>query len=158
MIYWFTGQPAHGKTTLAKLLLEHFEKNSSNKIFHIDGDDLRELNQNKDYTAQGRINNVYNAQKIAHYLHNQGYNVIVSLVSPFRWQREEFKNFLKEHIIELYVNTNELREREDFKVGYYEEPIENFINVDTTFDSPEESLQKIIDQIIEKNEKLHSET
>jgi len=156
MIYWLTGQPAHGKTTLAKLLIEHFKKNNSIEAFHIDGDDLRELNQNKDYTAQGRINNVYNAQKIAHYLHNQGHTVVVSLVSPFRWQREEFKEFLKNNIIEFYVYTSTTREREKFKVNYYEQPIENFINVDTTFDSPEESLKKIIDQIIKTNEKLHS--
>lgn len=158
MIYWLTGQPAHGKTTLAKMLVEYFEKNNLSKVFHIDGDDLRSLTKNKDYSEQGRIDNVKGAQKIAHYLHNQGYTVVVSLVSPFRWQREEFKDFLKENIIELYIHTLKKRDRENFKVDYYEKPIKNFINVDTTFDSPEESLQKIIDQIIKKNEKIHSET
>ena len=158
MIYWLTGQPAHGKTTLAKMLVEYFEKNNLSKVFHIDGDDLRSLTKNKDYSEQGRIDNVKGAQKIAHYLHNQGYTVVVSLVSPFRWQREEFKDFLDKNIVEFYIHTNKIRERENFRVDYYEEPVKNFINVDTTFDSPEESLQKIIDQIIEKNEKLHSET
>jgi len=156
MIYWFTGQPAHGKTTLAKMLIKYFESIDSIKVFHIDGDDLRALTKNKDFSEQGRIDNVKGAQKIAHYLHNQGYTVIVSLVSPFRWQREEFKEFLNDNIIELYVHTKNIRERENFKVDYYEQPVKNFINVDTTFDSPEESLQKIIDQIIKKNEKLHS--
>ena len=157
MIYWFTGQPAHGKTTLAKLLIEYLEKEYSVKIFHIDGDDLRSLTKNQDFSKEGRIDNVRTAQKIATYLHNTGHIVVVSLISPFRWQREELKNFLKNNIIELYVNTTEIRERENFKVTYYEQPIENFINVDTTFDSPKESLRKIIDQII-KNEKLHSKT
>ena len=158
MIYWLTGQPAHGKTTLAKMLVEYFEKNNLNKVFHIDGDDLRSLTKNKDYSEQGRIDNVKGAQKIAHYLHNQGYTVVVSLVSPFRWQREEFKDFLDKNIVEFYIHTNKIRERENFRVDYYEEPVKNFINVDTTFDSPEESFKKIIDQIIKKNEKLHSET
>lgn len=158
MIYWLTGQPAHGKTTLAKMLVEYFEKNNLSKVFHIDGDDLRSLTKNKDYSEQGRIDNVKGAQKIAHYLHNQGYTVVVSLVSPFRWQREEFKDFLDKNIVEFYIHTNKIRERENFRVDYYEEPVKNFINVDTTFDSPEESFKKIIDQIIKKNEKLHSET
>lgn len=156
MIYWFTGQPSHGKTTLGKLLIENFKKNNLSNVFHIDGDDLRFLTKNQDYSKEGRIENVNTAQKIAHYLHNQGNIVIVSLVSPFRWQREEFKNFLKDNVIELYVHTNLIRERENFRVDYYEEPTENFINVDTTFDSPEESLKKIINQIKITNEKLYS--
>ena len=156
MIYWFTGQPSHGKTTLGKLLIENFKKNNLSNVFHIDGDDLRFLTKNQDYSKEGRIENVNTAQKIAHYLHNQGNIVIVSLVSPFRWQREEFKNFLKDNVIELYVHTNLIRERENFRVEYYEEPTENFINVDTTFDSPEESLKKIINQINITNEKLYS--
>lgn len=156
MIYWFTGQPSHGKTTLGKLLIENFKKNNLSNVFHIDGDDLRFLTKNQDYSKEGRIENVNTAQKIAHYLHNQGNIVIVSLVSPFRWQREEFKNFLKDNVIELYVHTNLIRERENFRVEYYEEPTENFINVDTTFDSPEESLKKIINQIKITNEKLYS--
>jgi adenylylsulfate kinase-like enzyme len=41
---WLTGQPGHGKTTLAKLFKEHLEVNYKHKkIMHIDGDDLREL-------------------------------------------------------------------------------------------------------------------
>jgi adenylylsulfate kinase-like enzyme len=156
MIYWFTGQPSHGKTTLAKLLIEEIKNFTPNKVFHIDGDDLRSLTKNQDYSEQGRIDNVKGAQKIAHYLHNQGHVVVVSLVSPFKWQREEFKEFLKENINEIYVHTNQKRERDNFKVVYYEQPTENFINVDTTFDSPEESIKKIIKQIAETNEKLYS--
>lgn len=156
MIYWFTGQPSHGKTTLAKMLVEKLQNSSFKKVFHVDGDDLRNLTFNKDYSEQGRIDNVRGAQKIAHYLHNQGFNVVVSLISPYRWQREELKQVLKDNIIEFYVNTKEPRERDKFKVIDYEEPLENFVNIDTTFDSPEESLKKIIDQIIINNEKLHS--
>ena len=43
MIYWFTGQPAHGKTVLAKML-----HNLKPNAFMIDGDDMRELFSNKD--------------------------------------------------------------------------------------------------------------
>lgn len=156
MIYWFTGQPSHGKTTLALLLIDFFKKNNLSNVFHIDGDDLRSLTKNQDYSKEGRIANVNIAQKIAHYLHNQGNIVIVSLVSPFKWQREDFKKDIGEKLIEFYVHTNKISERESFKVNYYEQPTENFIDVDTTFDFPEESLKKIINQITITNEKLHS--
>ena len=141
-VYWFTGQPSHGKTVLAKLLKEKLEK--SDKVFHIDGDDLRALTLNKDFSEQGRIDNVRGAQKIAHYLHNEGHDVIVSLVSPYRWQREELKSMLGTDLIELYVHTTEPRERDHFSVFNYEAPLENFIDVDTTDDTPEESIVKIL--------------
>ena len=45
MIYWFTGQPGAGKTTLAVELIKHLD----NPI-HIDGDNLK----NYDYTDVGK--------------------------------------------------------------------------------------------------------
>ena len=143
MIYWFTGQPSHGKTVLATLLKKSIK---DEKVFHIDGDDLRSLTLNKDYTKQGRLDNVRGAQKIAHYLHNEGYTVVVSLVSPYREQREQLKDSLKEDITELFIHTSEPRERDCYRVEDYEQPLENFINIDTTLDTPEQSLKKIIEK------------
>jgi adenylylsulfate kinase len=144
-VYWFTGQPSHGKTVLARMLKEELKKQG--EVFHIDGDDLRALTLNKDFSEQGRIDNVKGAQKIAHYLYNQNYNVVVSLIAPYRWQREELKTMLGSDLIELYVHTTEPRERDHFKVENYEAPLDNFINVDTTYDTPEESIAKILKQI-----------
>jgi len=145
MIYWFTGQPCAGKTTLAKKL--HYIKPNA---FMIDGDDLRELTTNKDYSINGRVNNVNTAQKIAHYLHNQGKDVIVSLVSPYIDQREDFKKLMGDQLIEFYVHTSEARERDHFKSSAYIAPKDNFIDIDTTEDTPEESLQKIINNLPKK--------
>jgi len=145
-IYWFTGQPSHGKTILAKKLIANIEK-PNKKVFHIDGDNLRELTLNKDYSEAGRIDNVKGAQKIAHFLHNEGYDVVVSLVSPYRWQREELKKALGKSVIEYYVHTTEIRERHNFRVENYEEPLENFINVDTTLNNPDESINSILKQL-----------
>ena len=94
MIYWFTGQPGHGKTVLANML-----KEIKPKAFRIDGDEMRELFTNKDYSITGRVSNVGTAQKISHYLHNQGHDVIVSLVSPYVDQREDFKKIMESEII-----------------------------------------------------------
>ena len=141
-VYWFTGQPSHGKTVLAKLLKEELQK--YDRVFHIDGDDLRALTLNKDFSEQGRIDNVRGAQKIAHYLHNEDYTVVVSVIAPYRWQREELKTMLGANLVELYVHTTSPRERDHFSVKDYEAPLENFIDVDTTDDNPEESFAKIL--------------
>ena len=50
-VIWFTGQPGAGKTTLAKELIR---KLSNEKVIHIDGDDLRDVLDNKDYSERGR--------------------------------------------------------------------------------------------------------
>ena len=143
MIYWFTGQPCAGKTTLAKMLENHIIDN----VYLIDGDDLRDLTTNKDYSINGRVSNVNTAQKIAHYLHNQGQDVIVSLVSPYIDQREEFKTLLGDQIKEIYVHTTEARERDHFKAIAYIPPSTNFIDIDTTYDTEEQSLKKVVDEI-----------
>ena len=143
MIYWFTGQPSHGKTILADLLKETLLPNS----YRVDGDDLRDLFTNKDFSIKGRVMNVDAAQKISHYLHNQGHDVIVSLVSPYIDQREEFKQLIGNNLKEIYIHTSETRERDNFAVKGYQAPLENFIDIDTTQDTPEQSLQKIINQI-----------
>ena len=154
MIYWFTGQPAHGKTVLANKLKDHLEfitnrydNNNRYKVFRIDGDDMRELFSNKDYTIKGRVENVGTAQRIAHYLHNQGKDVIVSLVAPYIDQREDFKKLLGDNIKEIYVHTSKPRERDHFKAIAYNAPKDNYIDIDTTYDTPEESIIKILKEI-----------
>jgi adenylylsulfate kinase len=146
MIYWFTGQPGHGKTVLAKSLKEYIEYNYSHKqVLHIDGDDLREILINKDYSKQGRENNIRTAQSIALYLDNKGYDVVVSLVAPYKELREEFKS--RTQTQEIYVHTTEERGREQFHVQDYEVPTENFIDIDTTDDTPESSLVYLINKL-----------
>jgi adenylylsulfate kinase len=148
MIYWLTGQPGHGKTTLAKLFKEHLEVNYKHKkIMHIDGDDLREIFNNKDFSKAGRIKNITFAQGLAKYLHMKNFEVIVSLVAPYKEVRESFKTDLGSELIEIYVHTDELRGREANHVSDYEIPTENFIDIDTTKIEPIESLLEIINQI-----------
>jgi adenylylsulfate kinase-like enzyme len=75
MVYWFTGQPAHGKTVLGKKLhsfLKTEKRNWRETVFHLDGDDLRELTVNKDYSPEGRINNIRNAQMIVNIFTKMG--------------------------------------------------------------------------------------
>jgi adenylylsulfate kinase-like enzyme len=128
MIYWLTGQPGAGKTTLAGWLKAHFH----GKSIIVDGDDIREIFVNTDYSESGRRKNIEKAQILAKFLHHKGQIVVVSLVSPYRDQRESFKNEMGENIVEIFVHTEEDRGRNHFHVQNYEPPIENFIDCDTT--------------------------
>ena len=148
MVYWFKGQPGAGKTVLGRKLhsfLKTEKRNWSRDVFHPDGDDLRELTINKDYSEEGRVKNIRNAQMITEYLHNNGCDVVVSLVAPYRTLREEFKERIGfSNFIEFYVHTTQKRERDKFKVKEYEQPEIEFIDIDTTKDSPDISFSKII--------------
>ena len=144
MIYWFTGQPGHGKTTLALALIEHLRAQGV-EPFHVDGDDLRALTSNADYSRGGREANIRRAQTIAHYLHNQGRTVVVSLVAPYRAIREELKAATE--VTEVYVHTTEARGREEKHAKDYEAPVANFIDIDTTQNSVKESLIQLLHKI-----------
>lgn len=140
---WLTGQPASGKTTLANMLLDYFSKNEQgNDYYNIDGDDLRDLFQNKDYSRKGRFANIRLGMSIAAYLINKNKTPIISLVSPYRELREEFKSKYK--VLEVYLFTTAIRGKENFFVKDYEKPLRNFIKIDTTNQTEQESLYEIL--------------
>jgi len=142
MIYWFTGQPGAGKTTLAKSLeLQIFPK----KTIHIDGDDLRDIFDNKDYSESGRRKNIERAQEIALFMSKKGYHVLVSLVSPYKDQRDLLKS--KTDVTEIYVHAFTDRGRTQYHVPDYEPPTENYIDIDTTNSTEMESLREILKKV-----------
>ena len=146
-IYWFTGQPGAGKTVLSLMLKTELELNNTNKVFHIDGDELRKLFNNQKYGRGGREENIKRAQDIAKFIFAQGHNVVVSLVAPYKELRESFKKELGESLVEFYVHTTDIRGREHFHTDEYEKPTENYIDIDTTNVDPQISLNQIIEHI-----------
>lgn len=144
MIYWFTGQPGHGKTTLAKAMVAHLQ-GLGEDAFHVDGDDLRALTTNVDYSKEGREENIRRAQMIAQYLQSKGQTVVVSLVAPYRDLREDFK--ARAEVTEVFVHTSEIRGREDKHAKDYEAPISNFIDVDTTSKDVESCLHEVLEAV-----------
>ena len=155
MVYLFTGQPGSGKTVLGKKLIEFLKTEKRNwrrTVFHLDGDDLRELTVNKDYTPKGREINIRNAQMITEYNHKNGCDVVVSLVAPPRWLREEFKQKIGlDNFQEFYVHCSDPRERDHFHSKNYEAPETEFMDVDTTKDNPLKSFSKIINYLTKTN-------
>jgi adenylylsulfate kinase len=125
MIYWFTGQPGAGKTTLANALIEK----CSDTCINVDGDGLRELFQNFDYSPEGRVKNIQSVIDLARFLDHKGF------------MRDTLKR--TNEVVELYVHTSEIRGREQNFVKEYEQPTENFIDIDTTNKTIDECLDLI---------------
>ena len=146
MVLWFTGQPGSGKTTLTNRFIDDkligFMKIHPVRIVHIDGDDLREIVDNKDYSEQGRRENINLAMNLARFMDNKGFIVVVSLVSPYRDQREELK--MERNIAEFYLHTTEIRGKEDYFVDNYEPPLHNFTDIDT-----DKSIEECVDEILD---------
>ena len=144
MIIWLTGQPGSGKTTLANSIVEFISKESpSMKIINLDGDDLRNINKNKDYSKKGRIKNISTAISIVRFLANKNYLCIISIVAPYRYLRDELKNEFP--FLEVYLHTKEIRGIEKSFVHDYEIPIDkNCLKIDTGKLTVKESMDEIL--------------
>ena len=148
MIYLFTGQPGSGKTTLGKKLqiwLQTDKKNWRKSVFHIDGDQLRELFPNTDYSKEGREKNIQKAFDIAKFLDNNGNDVVISLVSPYKELRDKFKSEAK--VTEIYCHTKKIRGRENFFALDYEPPTEFFVDLDTS-SNPDTTFSTLVKLIL----------
>ena len=143
MIIWLTGQPGSGKTTLANSIIKEIKLNSNDiKIINIDGDDLRLISKNQDYSKQGRIKNISNAISIIRFLSSKGFICIVSIVAPYRFLRDELKSDFP--FLEVFLHTSEIRGREKFFAKDYEKPIGEHIAIDTGRLTIEESTDEIL--------------
>jgi adenylylsulfate kinase len=148
MIYNFIGQPHSGKTTLARHLRTVLRSNNELRVVYmIDGDKLRDLFQNKDYSEAGRRKNIERAYSIARYLQDLSpfNDVIIAVVSPFLDLREELKE--AEDVTEIYVHTTNVRGRENFHVADFETPITNYIDLDTTDVDEVTSMNELLNKI-----------
>jgi adenylylsulfate kinase-like enzyme len=139
MITVLFGQPHSGKTTLADKL---------EADYYIDGDHLRTMFQNKDYSRQGRINNLNRASDIATYLHYNGNDVVLSLVYPYKEARDYLNNLVP-GVKWIYLHYTEERGREEFHVKDFELDLleEKVLALSTSRWSIEESVHLIKDYI-----------
>ncbi|HTH49680.1 MAG TPA: adenylyl-sulfate kinase [Candidatus Limnocylindria bacterium] len=141
MIYWFIGQPGAGKTTLA-LALQAALQGHGQPVVHLDGEFMREVTDNRDFSEPGRIRNILAGQRLAAKLHADGITVVASFVSPYRALREGFKR--SGEVVEIYVHTTEIRGKEARFAADFEPPQDGFVDMDTTRVSVESCLAKIL--------------
>ena len=143
MIVWLTGQPGSGKTTLANRLIEKIQSEDDDiKIINLDGDDLRSINKNKDYSKEGRIKNISTAISIMRFLCNKDYVCVISIVAPYKFLRDELKNEFP--FLEVYLHTSEIRGIEDYFAKDYEIPTDpKTLSIDTGKLTIKESTDEI---------------
>lgn len=142
MIIVLFGQPNSGKTTLAKQFTS---------CKNIDGDELRELFSNKDYSRGGRIRNLNRASDIAHYLHRHGNNVTLSLVYPYKEARDYLRSLEPETKF-VYLTYELGRGREQFHVEDFEYPDKDeALYLNTEWLTEEECIKQIYQYVGEKS-------
>lgn len=140
-IFYIIGQPGSGKTSIANLLCNHLK----DVVFHIDGDELRTIFKNNDYSDDGRKTNIKRAHDIARFVSAKDIYTVISLVSPYRELREEFKQ--NNYVFEIYLHSTDDRGKAQYHVNDYEPPVDNFMDIDTTNLTPQESLNLILSKI-----------
>lgn len=165
---WLTGWSGAGKTTVAIELERELEKMGLPYVQRLDGDIVRQdLCQDLGYSKADRDENIKRATFVAELLSKNGVGTIVSFISPYKCMRDHARLRCK-NFIEVYVKCDKdtLIER-DVKGLYqramkgeiseftgisdpYEEPDNPEIILDTSQESVDESVHKIIDYLEKK--------
>jgi len=137
MITVLFGQPHSGKSTLANELKGH----------NIDGDKLRELFKNKNFTREGRIQNLNRASDIAHYLNSAGTDVVLSLVYPYKEARDYLRSLTSE--VKFVHLTYEVdRGREQYHVSDFEYPQdEDVLHLNTEWLEINDCIKQILEYV-----------
>jgi len=161
---WLTGLPASGKTTIARALEKSLRRRGL-RVEVLDGDEVRRnLSPDLGFTRKDRETHARRVAYVAKLLVRNGVAVIVGLISPYRNFREHARKQIG-NFVEVWVKCP-LEEcmRRDPKGLYeralrgeisdltgiqdpYEEPLNPEVTVDTSKESVEESVNKIIKKL-----------
>ncbi len=165
---FLTGLSGAGKSTIAELLNIKLEKMQDRYITLLDGDIIRNnLTKGLGFSKKDRDENVWRVGFVASEVVKHGGLVICSIIAPYTKARRKVRNSVEEHgkFIEIYISTSlEECERRDTKGLYekarsgvlkgftgisdpYEKPKNAEIVLDTENQTPEESVEQIIDHL-----------
>ena len=159
---WFTGLSGAGKTTISHLVEKELRDRGS-RIEVLDGDVVREnLSKGLGFSKEDRDTNIRRIAFVADLLSRNGVPVITAAISPYREIRDESRELMGDRFIEVFVKASvEVCAERDVKGLYekafkgeikeftgvsdpYEEPLNPEIVLDTENESAEESAQKLI--------------
>jgi adenylylsulfate kinase-like enzyme len=144
MIIVLFGQPHSGKTTLGELVRQFVQLKKHTEVHHLDGDELRKLYDNTDYSKAGRIANLNRASDIAAYLDSKGLDVVMSLVYPYLEARTYLSQLIP-NVKWVYLTYDGDRGREKFHVKDFDYPIgEDVLKINTSSQSVHDSLVQIL--------------
>src|SRR5438445_637513 len=105
-VVWFTGLSGAGKSTIANLV-ESWLSMHGQHTYLLDGDNLRHgLNSDLGFSDEDRVENVRRVAEVARLMVDAGLIVLVSLISPFRAEREMARRIVQHaDFIEVFVDT-----------------------------------------------------
>lgn len=106
-VFWITGLPAAGKTTLAEKLQATLNAQGQTAIL-LDGDLLRRgLCADLGLSPADRQENIRRAGQLAKLLHNQRVNVVCAFVSPYQADRDGVRALFTEgEFVEIHLATS----------------------------------------------------
>ena len=134
-VVWLTGNVGAGKTSLAYLL-----KDRLNGVV-LDGDEMRaSISVGAGFSKEDREEHNLRVARLAKILHNQGQNIIVSVIAPFISTREKITRICDPYWI--YVKGGEVAEDKP-----YEPPINPNLVIDPSEESLLESMEKIVKEV-----------
>ena len=140
-LLWFTGLSGSGKSTIANKVEKELYKKGI-KTYTLDGDNIRMgLNSDLTFAPEDRTENIRRIAETANLMIDAGLVVLAAFVSPYKKDRENIKNIVKDvNFVEIYVNTSvEECERRDVK-GLYKKArageIKNMTGISAPYEAP----------------------
>jgi sulfate adenylyltransferase len=165
---WFTGLSGSGKSTVAQGLIERLAEFGRNCSF-LDGDEIRtHLSKGLGFSKEDRDTNIRRVGYVAGLISKHGGTTLCSVISPYRAVRDEARGMSKGNFVEVYCDTPiEVCEKRDVK-GLYakakaavaegkpmgftgvDDPYEPPTNPEVTLDTSKLNVEQSVDKIIEK--------
>ncbi|HEX3795992.1 MAG TPA: adenylyl-sulfate kinase [Acidimicrobiales bacterium] len=141
-VVWFTGISGAGKSTIADRT-EQVLYSLGVHTYLLDGDNIRHgLSRDLGFTEADRIENIRRVAEVARLMADAGLVTLVSLISPFRAERQFARDLAGEdRFCEVHVDTTlEVAEARDPK-GLYRKArrgeLKNFTAIDSPYEQPE---------------------
>lgn len=142
-VLWFTGLSGAGKSTIADLVEQRLHV-AGCRTMSLDGDNVRHgLCRDLGFTPTDRVENIRRVAHVAQLMAEAGLIVLVSLISPFRADREMARSLLPPgEFVEIFVDTPlSVCEARDVK-GLYRKAragaLPNFTGIDSPYEPPAE--------------------
>ena len=142
LVFWITGLPGSGKTTIAKKIKKSIELKYGKTIL-FSGDDLRKILNFLDYDKEKRLVYSKSYAYLIKNLSNQNLNVIIATVALFneihKWNRKNIQNYC-----EIFIKTNISKIKSHKKKKLYFEKKNNLVGIDIKPEFPLKPDIKII--------------